>query len=172
MIIAIALLLAVFILGLSVLSGVSVANSGVNTRIRYRQAYYYARSTLRLLHDNLVNGELGDYVLDLERERLESLRENQVNESVSLHLPLSFSSEPPEGLHYVDGEVVLSYDVVLQRVSPILCNLSLDSVQLAFRTEYRGNVYCAIAVYSYDGYAEKISDEWIWTGDWQLRSIV
>ncbi|MDO4573362.1 MAG: hypothetical protein Q4C13_08325, partial [Clostridia bacterium] len=72
MIAAVVLMLVFFVLGLSVLTGASAASSSVNARAEYRQAYYYARSSLDLLDESLRNGALGEYLRQHGFEQLQT----------------------------------------------------------------------------------------------------
>lgn len=173
MVVAVVLMLVFFILGIAVLTGASVANASVNARVRYRQAYYYARSTLELLDYSLRFGELGEWVRDYERDALGDAGLTEPDaaliESRTLNIPISFGqANVPEGLSFVDG-ATLSYDVVSRYLAgdPMI---SLGNVRLSFRVAYAGRTYGATTTYSYRGSYN--TDQGIWEHQqWRLRSM-
>ncbi len=174
MVVAIVLMLVFFILGLAVMTGASVANSSVNSRMRYRQAYYYARSTLDLLDESLQSGELGEYVREYELSRLLTSGESQLSADRTLDIDLSFDEAmtTPEGIGFSDGRAVLSYRVDAQYIiGNAAARILISDAKLSFRTEYGSKSYGVEVLYAYSGVAEKINGVWMWTGGWRLRSM-
>lgn len=171
MIVAIVLMLVFFVLGLAVLTGASVATASVNARVHYRQAYYFARSTLDVLDDSLRKGELGDYVRELEQGRLTGSGQARLEETVALSLPLSFLGDAPEGLSFTDDAAALSYQVVSERINDDLISVSLEGAVLSFRAEYMGKSYGVSVRYSYAGFAERAEGRWTWSGAWRLEDM-
>lgn len=171
MIVAIVLMLVFFALGLAVLTGASVAGASVNACVHYRQAYYFARSTLDVLDESLRGGELGAYVRELERDRLLGAGQASLEETVALNLPLSFSGDAPEGLRFTDDAATLSYHVVSERINDDLISITLENVQLSFRAEHMGKSYGVSLSYTYAGFAERLEGRWTWSDAWRLGDM-
>lgn len=173
MVVAVVLMLVFFILGLAVLTGASVASAGVNARVRYRQAYYYARSVLDVLDESLQNGELGEYIREYERVQLSLRPGTTLFESREISIPVSFSGTViPEGLTIADGGAKLRYDVASERLSVNYVSVALENVELTVGVEYGGRIYHVSAAYSYTGFVEyRLFTGRVWDDQWRVRGM-
>lgn len=181
MVVAVVLMLVFFILALAVLTGASVANAGVNARIRYRQAYYYARSTLDALDESLVAGALGEAMLNDALDSVHGANGEYEAQGLTRRIALSFGENAPAGLTFADGGATISYDVKAIRANQgagpeggMTGTVILTNVVLTFRADYEGQSYTVRVTYSCSASAARPNDvtEWMWTeSKWRVRSM-
>lgn len=179
MVIAVVLMLAFFILGMTVLTAAAGATSSVNARMHYRQSYYYARSLFDIVDDALQHGALGERLRAAELERLLNVyaidgTETIAETGVERILPITFLDNVPDTLVLPDGGAKLTYDVMSSIVpgsGGSQANVSLVNAALTIRVSTNDKIYGITVTYRFGGWATRVGDVWNWTGGWRVRSI-
>lgn len=182
MLMVIVLLMVFLTLGVAVLTAASATTATASARNLDRQLYYYARSSLDALDEEMRKGKLGETLNQYLLEQLKAVAEQPVPQTsltkdvVIQPVQLTLNSDNIEGVTFADGKITFTGRADALTISPnrILqeAYVRMQNVKISYTVQYKGLSYAMSVTYRFNGWARlQANGDWGWSGTWQVQQV-